>query len=467
MNWQPVEIVGGAYADDTRPWTSQDTVNWLPLRAERPGTKTAWILRSPPGLVPFCETQARPVRGMHNAEGLRLVVVGRTLYRVNANKTVTALGTIPGVGRVSISHNQTAAGNEVVIANGQSGYVYNTAANSLVQITDDAFPGSRVVDFIDSYIAGVDPYGRFWFISDTAQATQYNTLDRQDAESQPDKIVTLIVTGNQVLVFGERTGEFFSNTGQATNTFARVDNVSMSIGCASPYALARLDNTVYWLGHDGIVYRLQGNLPVRVSTSALEGAIADLDWSNAFAMTFEDRGHKVFYLTFPDGQTFGFDVPAQEWHRRESYGLKRWRINALIRWGARWYAGDFQNGRIYELDWDTLTEAGQPLVSQRRTAVSHADGNPIIVDGIKLFFDVGRSGAANDDHYTSIRYSDDGGHNWSSAAVESIGGAGEYQTSVEVRQLGMATERVWEVEVSSPAKRDLIGASWLAGVGQA
>lgn len=466
MTWKPVEIVGGAYADDTRPWTCQDTVNWLPLRAERPGTRSEWILRSPPGFTQYATTQNKPVRGAHDAEGLFLVVAGRTLYRVNTNGTTTSIGTIPGVGRVSIAHNQIENGNEIVIVNGQSGYVWNTVANALTQITDEGFPGSPVVDFIDGYIVGVDPFGRFWFISDLTQATQYNTLDRTDAESQPDKLVTVIVIGDLVLALGERTGEFFQNTGNTTGTFQRLQGVSMNVGCASAHARARLDNSVYWLGSDGNIYRLQGSSPERISTSAIEQAIAGLNWANAFAQTFEDRGHKLFVLTFPDGHTWQYDVLSQEWTRRESHGLKRSRLNTLTKWRRRWYGGDFSNGKLYLLDWDEMTEDGAPMVSRRRTAVSHADGNPIVVDGLKLVFDVGRIDVGLTDHACSVRYSDDGGHNWSYAAIESIGAAGQYRQTVDIRQLGMAEQRVWEVEVSSPGKRDLIAASWKAGVAQ-
>lgn len=460
--WQPVQIVGGAYADDTLPWTCQDTSNWMPLLAERPGGRSDWILRSPPGFKLYASTQNKPVRGAHNAEGLFLVVVGRTLYRVNTNGTTTSIGTIPGVGRVSIAHNQIENGNEIVIVNGQSGYVWNTITNSLTQITDPGFPGTPIVDFLDGYIIGIDPYGRFWFISDLTQATQYNTLDRSDAESQPDKIVTAVVVNGLVLVLGERTGEFFQNTGDTTGTFQRVPNVTMDIGCSSAYARARLDNSVYWQGNDGNFYMLQGNSPVRISTAPIEQAVADLNWANCFAFTFEDRGHKVVYFTFPDGPTFGYDVLSKEWHRRESVGLKRWRISTLTSWRRKWYAGDFSNGKLYLLDWDEMTEDGQPLVSMRRTAVSHADGNPIVVDGVKLIFDVGRIDVGLTDHCCSLSYSDDGGHNWSYPAVESIGAAGQYRQTVEVRQLGMAEQRVWQVSVSSPAKRDLIAASWKA-----
>ncbi|ALN79506.1 phage stabilization family protein [Lysobacter antibioticus] len=438
----------------------QDTVNWLVLPAERDGARSDAILRSAPGLVDYAETQNKPVRGAHDAEGLFLVVVGRTLYRVNTNGTTTALGTIPGVTRVSMAHNQIENGNQVVIVNGQSGYVWNTVTSTLTQITDEAFPGSPIVDYLDGYILGVDLFGRFWFTSDLSQATEYSTLDRSDAESQPDKIVTLIATGGEVLVFGERTGEFFRNTGAATGTFQRVDGVSMDIGCASPHARAGLDNSVFWLGHDGNVYQLQGNSPVRISTSALEQAISGLNWKNAFAFTFEDRGHKVFYLTFPDGQTFGYDVISREWHRRESYGLKRWRINTLTPWRRGWYAGDFSDGTISRVDWTVMKEGTQPLVARRRTGVSHANGNKVIADALKLVFDVGRIPVGVTDHFCSIRYSDDGGHNWSGARVLSLGEAGGYLQTVVARRLGRFEQRVLEIEVSSPGLRDLIAASW-------
>ncbi|QWF19298.1 packaged DNA stabilization protein [Lysobacter capsici] len=460
--WQPVQIVGGAYADDTRPFSCQDTVNYLPLQAERPGGRSDWLLRSAPGFRQFATTQNKPVRGAHDAEGLFLVVAGRTLYRVNTNGSTASIGTIPGVGRVSFAHNQIENGNQIVIVNGQAGYVWNTVAGALTQITDEAFPGSPIADFMDGYIIGVDPFGRFWFISDLTQATQYSTLDRQDAESQPDKIVTAIVVGDLVLVFGERTGEFFENTGADTGTFQRVRGVTMDVGCASAHARARLDNSVYWLGSDGNVYRLVGNSPQRISTAAIEQAIAGLNWSNAFAQTFEDRGHKLFVLTFPDGHTWQFDVLSQEWSRRQSNGLKRWRLNTLTKWRRQWYGGDFSNGKLYQLDWDEMTEDGAPLVSERVTAVTHADGNPVVVDGVLLVFDVGRVDVGVSDHFCSISYSDDGGHNWSNPAIVSIGKAGEFRRSVELRRLGMTRERVWKVSVSSPAKRDLIAASWKA-----
>lgn len=388
--WMPAPIVGGAYSDDTKPFSAQDCVNWLPVMAERPGGRSPSMLRGAPGFSTFAVVGDGPIRGAHNAEGRLFVVSGGTLYLVNADSTSTAIGAIPGVGRVSIAHNQVAGGNEVVVANGQSGYVYNTADGTFGQITDEGFPGFKVCDFVDGYIVGVEPAGRYWLHSDLADATSYNTLDRAEAESQPDRIVTLIVTKRDVLVLGERTYEFFRNTGAATGTFQRIDGTEGDIGCAGPHAVVRMDNSVFMLGHDGIFYRLEGYNFRRISTHPIEQAVSRFNLSGCFATVFEDRGHKIAYFTFPDGLTFGYDVATGEWHRRESYGLSRWRLNTLTRWQNAWIGGDYTNASLYELDWDTSNEAGQPLESRRVSGVLHDNQNRLGVNAVELVFDTGK-----------------------------------------------------------------------------
>lgn len=459
-NWQPLPIMGGAYADDALPWSAQDTVNYLLVPAEREGTRSPAKLTGAPGLVEYADLgTGLPVRGAYDVEGQLLAVSDRTLFRVGTDGTPTSIGTIPGTGRVVMAHNQITGGHEVAIANGLSGYVYNTVTGVLSQITDDGFPGWRTVDYVDGYFAGVEPAGRYWFHSDLRAGTSYNTLDRQDAEAAPDKLVGLIVSRREVMVGGARSAQFFRNTGATTGTFQNANGTEMEVGLASPYAIARLDNTVYWLGHDGILYRLNGNQPQRISTGPVEQSISECDISRAFAFTFEDRGHKVFYLTFPDGPTWGYDVWSGEFHRRESYGLKRWRLNTLTRSRGLWIGGDYANGKLYRLDWNEMHEDGAPLVARRRTAVMHADGNTIGIKGLKLTFDAGRAAVGVTDRHASIRYSDDGGHTFSDARIASIGAAGEYRTEVVEWRLGRAQTRVWEVEVASPAKRDLLAAA--------
>lgn len=387
---QPFDVVGGAYSDDTRPWSVQDTVNYIVVNAERPGGRSNKMLRDAPGMVTFCASMPESsVRGLYVAEGRLFAVVGTSLYSIGTDGLAASLGTIPGVGRCVFTHNQITNGNEVVIGNGQSGYVYDTTDGTLTQITDEGFPGFRSVDFADQYVIGVEPFGRYWFHSDLADAKSYNTLDRAEAEKAPDRIQQAIATGSDVLVLGERTGQFFYNTGEATGTFANRSGAEMDVGAASPWTACRLDNTVYWLGNDGSVYRLNGYVPQRISTHALEQAISRCNLADAYAFTFEDRGHKCYLLTFPDGRTWCFDAATQEWTRRESYGFDRWRVSALVKWGRHWIAGDFINGKLYQLDWNVKQEAGEPLERRRVTGVLHDDQNRMIVNALELVFDTG------------------------------------------------------------------------------
>lgn len=389
MAYQPVNLIGGFYADDSLPWSAQDTVNLLPFAAEAQGTRSQAILRDAPGLRPFVKCGDGPIRGMRVVEGKLVVVSGNTLYQVSNAGVSIPRGTIPGTGPVSITHNQRGTTNQVLIVNGAAGYVYDTSALTLTKITDEGYPGAFVADFVDGYLAQVEPRRRFWFHSALRNALDYSTLDRYEAEGQPDALVSLIVDHREVWVFGERTIEPFVNTGALTNTFQRASNTVIEQGCSARFSPAKLDNSVLWLDDLGIVRRAQGYTPVRVSTGPIERAIAGLDWSRAFSFTWTDRGHAVYYLTFPGGQTWGYDLVSGLWHRRQSYGLDRWRVSSLVYWNGQWIAGDFREGLLYVLDWAYPHDGSEPLVRERFTGVTHADQARVLISYAELVVDTG------------------------------------------------------------------------------
>lgn len=391
MRKTPVPVIGGAYSDDALEWSAQDCLNLIPVVAERGDTRTPTKLVSAPGLRPVVQLSGA-IRGMRNVEGKLFVVAGTNLVWVKADYSVRYLGTIPGAGRVSMTHNQINNGNELVVVNGSAGYVYNTYTETLTQISDDAFVGATVVDYVDSYILGVEPGRRFWFHSELADSTSYLTTDRYEAESSPDRIRSLVVSHREVVVLGERTTEVWVNTGAQSATFERATGTVIETGCIATHSAVRLDNSVFWLGDDLIVYRLDGYNPRRISTRPIERDLARSSkaaLSNAFAYTFEDRGHKIYYLTLQDGKTWGYDAATGEWHRRSSFQLDRWRVNALTRWENLWIAGDYTNGKLYVVDWDHMLDNGSPLERERITGMQHADQNPFRVHSAELVLSSG------------------------------------------------------------------------------
>lgn len=460
MMLTPVPIVGGCYADETRPYSSQDCVNWIPERAEVAGARSNERLLQAPGLTLF-STGTGKVRGLRNVEGRLYAVIGSSLYQVASDGTKTALGTIPGDGRVSMTHNQITGGNQLVIVNGSQGYVFNTTTSVLDQIADESYDGGIVADYLGSYILQVEPTRRYWFHSDLANALEYISLDRYEGEAAPDLIVSLLVDHGEVWLFNERTIEIFINAPNAEGSaaFQRSSGSSIEVGCAGTFTPAKTDNGVFWLGNDGIFYRANGYNPTRISTHAIEQAIQGLDWSKCYSTVWEDKGHKVVYWTFPDGLTWGYDVATGLWHRRKSYGFENWRVNHLVRFGNRWIAGDEFTGNLYVVDWDAMTENGSPLERFRVTSVQHADQNRFRVDAVEVVCSVGTSALGNSDHTMELSFSDDGGYNFRAPASRTLGAVGNYTSRLMWRRLGYARQRVYKIAVTSPVKVDVLAAS--------
>lgn len=452
--FRPVPFAGGSYADETKPWALQDTVNYIPTLGERAGTRTPAILKCAPGLRLKATVGTGPIRGTHNAEGRLLAVSGNKLYWVKTDFTVQELGSIPGVGRVQMAHNQVTGGNQVVIATGDAGYVYSTVDNSLQKITDDGYPGASTVRYMGQYFLQIDPLRRFFFHSDLADAFSYSTIDRYEAEASPDRLMCLEVNAGRVLLFGERTIEVYDNVVTENAAFQR-SGIVIDRGCASQHATCILDGAVIFLGDDGIVYRMDGYSLSRISHHPLETEIAGSDIRRSFFTTWESRGHKVAYLTMQNGKTWGYDVASQEFHRRKSQGMERWRVNTLTPWNGQVIAGDYTNGRLYAVDWDHMQEADAPVERERTFAVMHSDGNKVKVNSVSVELDTGNP-VAEGANVVQLRYSDDGGRNWSSWRNKDLGPEGNRMAPAVFRQMGQTKHRIYQIRDTSPVRNDIV-----------
>ena len=104
MKLKPAPLPDGSYSDETRPFTAQDLINYIPEFAENEHSRGPVKLIGAPGLQEFASAGDKH-RGARNVEGRFFVVSGEALYQVATDGSVTNLGEIPGTGRVSMSHN--------------------------------------------------------------------------------------------------------------------------------------------------------------------------------------------------------------------------------------------------------------------------------------------------------------------------------------------------------------------------
>ena len=331
------------------------------------GGKEAGFLNRAPGLNFLQTVGTGPIRALwaHQTNGSDFYVVsGNEFYKlIGLNATPTLLGTVAGTGPVSIADNGTQL---FIAANGPS-YIYNEVTNVFAQITDPDFPGAVTVAYLDGYFVFNQPNSQFIWVSQLLDGTSVDPLDFASAEGSPDGVVGLIADHRELWVFGTDSVEVWYNSGAADFPLQRIQGAFNEIGCVSAYTIAKMDNGLFWLGTDargqGIVYRANGYTGVRISTHAIEYAIAQYgNISDAIAYTYQQEGHAFYVLTFPSGNaTWVYDVATQAWHERAGLNngeFMRHRSNCQCNFGGNTIVGDFQNGNIYTFDLDVYADNG-------------------------------------------------------------------------------------------------------------
>lgn len=402
---RPINTVNGTYKDPNRAYSAQDALNVIPMMTEKSGTRTVSQYRQAPGLKPFCRigqnggeagfVAAGAGRGLRVVDGKLYAVAGRNLWQITSAGVSVNYGTIPGVGRVSMAHNQRGLGNELAIDNGQSRYVFNTQTQDLQKVTDESFPGSVKSFFIDGYIGYIEPQGRYWGHSDLSNALVYNAFDVYEAEGQPDRIVSAHVSNREVLIAGQDTIEAYVNSpsGSGEAPFVRATNTVIESGCSARDSFCSVGQFTVYLDQNRTVQVLNGYTPVPISTSVIDSALQSCtkqQIANAYAFAVEAEGFQIYYLTVPGKFTFGYDFKNREWHRRSSTGLDWWAVTDVVQWNGRWYALDSRRGDILELRWrDYPFDVQEELVREWVTGTISADQNQIFIHELELLFGCG------------------------------------------------------------------------------
>lgn len=340
----------------------------------------------------MAKVDAGPGRGMRVVDGRLFSVVGSKLYQITTSGVAVPYGTVPGVGRVSMAHNQRGNGNELAIDNGSARYVYNTQTQVIQKVTDTSFPGSFKAFFADGYIGYIEPFGRYWGHSDLGNATNYQSFDVYEAEGQPDRIVSANVLMREVQIFGQETTELYVNSpsGDGAAPFQRATNTVIPYGCSARDSVANVGGTTVFLDHNRCVRPLVTGPSDPISTSVIESLLQGCtkqQIASAYSFVVEAEGFQVYYLTVPSKFTFGYDFRYREWHRRATNGLDWWAVSDVVLWNGDWIAQDSRNGKHYKLDWHEYPFDGQDeLIREWTTGAIQADQNPIFLNEVEFLF---------------------------------------------------------------------------------
>ena len=499
-------ILGSAYVARSVNAADNRMVNLFPEVVPEGGQMPAFLNRAP-GLRFQQTVGTGPIRGLWprpGGSGGFYVVSGNGVYLLTSLAAApTLLGNIPnGTTPVSITDN----GDQIVFVTNPDAFVYTQSTGVFTQITDPDFPGAVTVGYLDGYFVFNEPNSQRLWVTSLFDATQIDALDFASAEGDPDGVVGIIVDHREVWVFGTNSTEVWYNAGTPDFPLARIQGAYNEIGCVAPFSVAKMDNSVFWLGRDargqGIVYRAGGYVGQRISTHAIEWQIQQYsDMSDAVAYTYQQDGHAFYVLNFPTGgTTWVYDAATGAWHERAYFDMgefSRHRGNCQCNVNGDTIIGDYQNSNIYTFDLDAYSDNGTPQKwlrswralptganNLRRTAQHSLQLNcetgvglngippgntpadpPFTLDldftAQQYLFPGSIPTVQGADPQVMLRWSDDGGHTWSNEHWVSIGKIGQYGRRAIWRRLGMTLklrDRVYEVSGTDPVKLVIIGA---------
>lgn len=468
MAYEEIPLYGGAYQARSLIAAAQEAINVYPeINPEGSQAPTPVTNYLTPGLLPLIDAPAvSPVRCLYRAsDGTGFTVIGDTLYSLDTNFNLSVVGAIPfSTAPVSMNDNGIVA---FLVDGTATGYVIDldTLAFSSVGLVE-GFIGADKVVVLDTFFLFNVPGTNAFYSSlsnvDYAQVTggtAFDPLDIAAKTNRPDPIVTMDVVNGDVWIIGAYTSEAWNLIGGAGFPFARIPGAVINHGCSATFGEAQADTSLFWLMRDnqgeGMIVQSSGYGVTRVSTHAMEQAIQHYSLiSDCIMFTRQEDGHYFLVVIFPTADvTWEMDIQSRQWHKWLSYDNNgvghRNRSNCFMEFAGKNVVGDYQNGKLYDLDHATFTDDGNPIVRERSFPVVVAFGHNTKYQSLVLDIQPGLI-EDDSDPMVDLLISDDGGKTFPITLQQSLGLAGEYSKNLKYGPpLGMARYRVYKVRWSA------------------
>ena len=411
-----------------------------------------------------------------------------------------------GTGTYTVSASQTIASETMY------GLNFSVLPNN-----DGAFTGANSVDIVDNYFVYNNPGTQQWGSSDLLSTISSST-SYAFKDGAPDKLVALIVDHREVYLMGEASSEVWTDVGAVPFPFQRIPGTSTQQGIVAQFSLVRLGNSFAYVSRNsrgqGQIMQMEGYVPKRISTHAVEATLANQYISDAISWTYQLEGHEIYVTSFPSlNLTWAYDSTTEMWHKwlytADDGSYQRHRGNCSAVFQGLVMVGDYENGKIYSLDKQNYTDNGQNIRRLRRAPHLVSDFQRQYFDELQIQFQpgVGTTGlsTSNGDIYVGLNYviypdatfligplqsfvigqqvsvttnitttlpqamlrwSNDGGSTWSREYWVSIGQLGKYRNRAIWRRLGTARDRIFEVSITDPVNAVIISANLKASGGE-
>lgn len=475
----PFGLIGPSYPSALLSADAQMTMNFYLERDEGMGGKAKWSLYNTPGIALWCATGAGAGRGIYTepSSGRSFAVVGTVLWE-NFGVGIAAVnrGTVANDGQpVSFASNTT----QLAIAAGGNLYVLTLGTNAL---TNPSVNGETIVKigYSDGFGIALVANSNKFYVSVALDFTTWNALNVTAVSVFPDKVLDMLIDHREIWLLGQTKSTPYYNSGGALFPYDVVPGGYVDQGTASIWGSAQLDNTIFWVGNDtrgtGIVWKMAGYTPQRVSTHAVENDIRKYQTRNdCVAYGYTEAGHSFFRVVFPSANTcWCYDATTGQWHQRGYWNTATGKFQAPLgqfhTYNDSFNAHlvlDSSSGQVYQSSIDFADDAGNPIRRVRRSAYVSQYGRYIYFSRLEIETDMGlgpipplTDGQGNPrDPMMMIRWSNDGANTWSNEYQIGLGQAGHYGQRPLLNRLGRCwgtKGRVFELSMTDPGPRGIV-----------
>lgn len=462
-----LNVCGPAYKHVYQDVNNQRCLNMYPIQVGPDGRGKATLIPTA-GSTLLTNLGVNSVRCMGAVGDYVYVVEGTNVHKLDIDLTTLAVtDTIIGTFTSTTAGVMYMAANptQIIWVDGSTkGYIYTPGTGVFQEITatDSDFTGGGQVAFIDSYFVVNDPgTGQFYF-SASNNGLNWDPLDVATAETSTDNIVGLGVTKGELWVIGERSTEIWYNAANVSGSpFSLRTGLQMQIGCSAPASIVNVNDLLIWLDHRGFVVQSSVSPFIRSNNSGYdltiisdEAITADIlsygRRDDAIAISYNDRGHIMYQITFPTAnKTWVYDYTTKVWHERNyqvySTGDSRYHIGQFFaQIGTIQLMAGLNDGQIFLVSDEYYDDDSNPILRNRTTSVQYDPEKFRFagVDRLELRVAIKQHDVV--DPQISMRYSNDGGHTWSSDLARDLPKVGEYAKPVIWNRLGAAREWIFE-----------------------
>jgi len=453
------EFCAPSYLDRTAN-NLQRMQNFVPEK-----TPEGWKLVSYPGyqyLNAFANNAA--CRGaFYTSTGRLFSVNGNTVYEYGVGGSITSRGTIStSSGIVYFADN----GLELlIVVDGVNGYTVTLSSGAPTLIADANFPSSpRGAAFIDGYFVVCKGSSGQFYLSQLYDGTDWTPIQFATAEYAGDSLYAVKRLGSQLYLFGTQTVEVWSDTGNASFPFERVNGATINVGLGGQVSLAVFKDVAYFVGSSQAgqrpIYALSQAGLKKISTPYIESLIWNMIVPAWDGYCFSNNGHDYYALqNGSNGGVLVYDITYDCWMENvligTTYPLKLI-LNCFDTNGEAAYAFSNSDGSIYEVKRGYNSLNGSNITRSRTFGPIGNGTSRLFHSAIRFVFEAQFDSTPSTTFSgLSIDWTDDDGYSYATAVTPSVtitATTNGQLVTVEARRLGMSPKRYYRITCTGAAQ---------------